>query len=115
MAWMRSVSGKFKQDYRYSSTLVYNTFPIGVISDMARTRLIELARRVIFIREKHSEKTLSQMYKRSSMPEDLQEAHHDLDLAVDRLYSPKPYSNDEERLSDLFAMYEQMTKMEKQK
>jgi len=49
------------------------------------------------------------------MPEDLRQAHHELDLAVDRLYSTKPYSGDEDRLASLFSLYEQMTKAEKEK
>ena len=48
------------------------------------------------------------------MPEDLRQAHNNLDLAVDRLYRAKPYENDEERLADLFALYEQMTALEKE-
>ncbi|MDN8848671.1 hypothetical protein Q0M30_17720, partial [Staphylococcus aureus] len=28
MVWLRSIGGKLKTDYRYSSGLVYNTFPI---------------------------------------------------------------------------------------
>lgn len=49
------------------------------------------------------------------MPEDLRQAHHELDLAVDKLYRPRPYGNDEERLADLFALFEQMTATEKEK
>jgi hypothetical protein len=55
------------------------------------------------------------MYDPTKMPEDLRQAHHELDIAVDRLYRPKPYNNDEERLADLFSLYEQMTKAEKEK
>ena len=66
-------------------------------------------------REKHSEKTLAQMYDPDEMPEGLKEAHHHLDLAVERCYRSKPFTNDEERLEYLFKLYEQMTKEEKSK
>ena len=72
------------------------------------------ARNVLFARENHSEKTLAEMYDPDKMPEDLREAHAELDLAVDRLYRQKPYNSDEERLTGLFALYEQMTNTEKE-
>ncbi len=39
----------------------------------------------------------------------LREAHHNLDLAVDRLYRSKPFTSDKERLGHLFKLYEEMT------
>jgi hypothetical protein len=44
------------------------------------------------------------------MPEDLKEAHHQLDLAVERCYRKEPFSSDEERLEHLFKLYSKMTK-----
>jgi hypothetical protein len=38
----------------------------------------------------------------------LREAHHQLDLAVERCYRIKPFESDEERLEYLFKLYEQM-------
>lgn len=115
MCWINAVSGRLKTDISYSSSICYNTFPIRNLTDSEKSALSNKAKNILFIRENHSEKTLAEMYDPDKMPDDLREAHHELDLAVDRLYRPKPYSNDEERLSDLFALYEQMTKEEKQK
>jgi hypothetical protein len=47
------------------------------------------------------------------MPAGLREAHHNLDLAVDRIYRSKPFASDEERLEHLFKLYEEMTVKEK--
>ena len=47
------------------------------------------------------------------MPDGLREAHHQLDLAVDRLYRSKPFTSAEERLEHLFKLYEEMTAKEK--
>jgi hypothetical protein len=47
------------------------------------------------------------------MPVGLREAHHQLDLAVDRIYRSKPFASDEERLEHLFKLYEEMTSKEK--
>jgi len=48
----------------------------------------------------------------TKMPDGLREAHHNLDLAVDRLYRSKPFTSDEERLEHLFKLYEEMTTKE---
>jgi hypothetical protein len=60
-------------------------------------------------REKHPEKTMAQLYDPDKMPAGLREAHHQLDLAVDRIYRSKPFASDEERLEHLFKLYEEMT------
>ena len=49
------------------------------------------------------------------MPEGLREAHHQLDLAVERRYRTKPFETDEERLEYLFKLYEKMIAEEKEK
>ncbi|MGH7197069.1 MAG: class I SAM-dependent DNA methyltransferase [Candidatus Saccharimonadales bacterium] len=115
MVWMRSVSGKLKTDYRYSSSLVYNTFPLRPLLEHEEKEVASKARNVIFTRQNHTGKTLSEMYDPDKMPEDLRQAHHELDLVVDKLYRSKPYNTDEERLADLFTLYEQMTEREKTK
>ena len=54
--------------------------------------------------------TLGEMYNPETMPDDLKEAHHRLDLAVERCYRPEPFNSDEERLECLFKLYVKMTK-----
>jgi hypothetical protein len=113
MVWMRTVAGRLKTDYRYSSTLVYNTFPFPNISQKQKDAITELVWGVLDEREKHSEKTLAQLYDPNKMPEGLQKAHHALDTAIEQCYRPKPFESDEERLEYLFKMYEEMTSKEK--
>ena len=108
MLWVRTVGGRMKTDYRYSATLCYNTFPFPRISERQRNELSELAQNVLFQREMHSEKTLAELYDPEKMPEELKEAHHQLDLAVERCYRSKPFESDEERLEHLFNLYERM-------
>lgn len=110
MAWVRTVGGKLKTDYRYSAQLCYNTFPFPTISEAKKKELEALAEEVLLTREHHTEKTLAQMYDPDKMSRDLREAHHALDLAVDSCYPGAPFANDEERLEVLFKMYERMTK-----
>jgi len=109
MVWMRAVGGKMKTDYRYSGTIIYNNFPVPALSDVMKENLAVAALRVLDVREYHCELTLADLYDPDKMPEDLREAHATVDALVDSIYSRKPYETDEQRLSDLFAMYERMT------
>lgn len=108
MAWMRAVGGKMKTDYRYSGTIIYNNFPVPPLSEAIKDNLTVAALRVLDVREYHCEQTLAELYDPDEMPDDLREAHADVDALVDSIYSKKPYETDEQRLSDLFVMYERM-------
>lgn len=115
MTWVKATAGRLRDDLRYLSALSYNTYPLRQLLDHEKHEIATKARQVIFARENHSEKTLGQMYNPDKMPHDLKEAHLELDLAVDSLYRSKPYGSGEERLTDLFTLYEQMTVIEKEK
>lgn len=115
MTWMRSISGKLKTDYRYSSSLVYNTFPFPSISSQRKEELTQCTFRILEEREKHPEKTLAQLYDPNKMPEGLKEAHRLNDEAVERCYRSTPFNSDEERLEYLFKLYEKMIQEEKEK
>ncbi|MBS4104080.1 class I SAM-dependent DNA methyltransferase [Tsukamurella paurometabola] len=112
MVWTRSVGGKMKTDYRYSNTIVYNNFPVPSLSEEIKERLTVAALRVLDVREYHCERTLAELYDPDKMPDDLRAAHAEVDALVDSIYSKRGYETDEERLSDLFAMYEEMTAAE---
>ncbi|MEN9327784.1 MAG: hypothetical protein RI947_592 [Candidatus Parcubacteria bacterium] len=115
MVWVKTVAGRLKTDIRYSTDIVYNTFPTPSVSVEQKEALARRAKEIIFAREMHTEITLAEMYDPDKMPEDLRGAHHQNDILVDRLYRQKPYENDEERLADLFALYEKMISEEKKK
>ena len=110
MNWMRAVGGRLKTDYRYSKDVVYNTFPFPNISQKQKDEITELVFGILDEREKHSQKTLAQLYDPSKMPEGLKKAHHNLDIAIEQCYRQKPFETDEERLEYLFKMYEEMAK-----
>lgn len=110
MAWVKTVGGRLETRYRYSAQLCYNTFPFPSISETQKKELERLAQEVLDVRDQHFDMTPGEMYNPESMPEDLKEVHHRLDLAVDRCYRPEPFSSDEERLECLFKLYAKMTK-----
>ncbi len=109
MVWVRTVGGRLKSDYRYSASVVYNTFPFPYPTKQQKEQLSKLAENILLMRETYPHLTLADMYDPDKMPEDLKEAHHKLDLAVDSLYQKKPFENDDERLQLLFNLYEKLT------
>lgn len=110
MAWVKTVGGKLETRYRYSAQLCYNTFPFPTISEAQKAELASLAQDILDLREEHFDMTLGEMYNPESMPDDLKEAHHRLDLAVEHCYRSEPFTSDEERLECLFKLYVKMTK-----
>jgi len=113
MTWVRAVAGRLKTDYRYSSALCYNTFPFPEISEAQKTTLEDHVFNVLDEREKHPEKTMAELYDPDKMPEGLRQAHHEMDLAVEKCYRKQPFKSDEERLEYLFKLYEEMIEAEK--
>ena len=107
MAWLRHVSGRLESRYRYSIGLVYNTFPIpDGGKDFQRLEL--LAQAVLEARDTHPDATLADLYDPDLMPPDLRRAHQALDRAVDRLYRPRRFASERERVEHLFELYERM-------
>lgn len=117
MVWVRAVGGRLKTDLRYSSSLIYNTFPFPPLTDSYKQALEQCVDRVIFTREEYPELTLAQLYDPKKMPENLRQTHADLDSAIDTIYMRhlnrrKPLESDGERLEVLFEMYLEMVKGE---
>lgn len=112
--WMRLVAGRLKSDYRYSGTIVYNTFPFPDATDEQKQHIESLAEEILLARASNAGMTLAELYDPDKMPDDLKQAHSALDDAVDKLYRPQGFANTEERLAHLLARYEQLIEAEKQ-
>ncbi len=113
--WMRMVGGRHKQDYRYSGTVVYNTFPWPQnVGSQRRSAIEELAKEILKVRARHPAKTLADLYDPDKMPADLLEAHENLDRAVEKLYRDSPFRDSTERVEYLFKLYEKLINEEKQ-
>lgn len=108
--WIRAVGGALETRIRYSNTLCYNTFPFPKLTITEKEKLERHAQNILNIRDEHFDMTLGEMYNPETMPDELLEAHHQLDLAVERIYRPEPFTSDEERLEHLFKLYAKMTK-----
>ncbi|EOK5608512.1 class I SAM-dependent DNA methyltransferase [Vibrio parahaemolyticus] len=106
--WMRLVAMRLKSDYSYGNKVVYNTFPWPSPNEQQRQNLVQLAENILLAREDYPGKTLAELYNPDSMPDDLKNAHAELDNAVDKLYRDKPFRDTADRLSFLLARYEAM-------
>src|SRR5690606_9048765 len=110
--WVRAVAGRLKTDMQYSNTLCYNTFPFPTINEKQKETINQYVFSILDERAKYPEKTMAWMYNPETMPAGLKQAHHELDLAIERIYRLAPLKSDEERLEYLFKLYDKMTKKE---
>lgn len=108
LSWLRYIGGRLKSDCRYSSGIVYNTFPWPEADEKSRGGIHALAQKILDARAAHPGATLADLYDPDVMPADLRKAHRALDLAVDKLYRPQPFASDRERVEHLFGLYEKL-------
>ena len=112
MLWQDTVGGRLKSDNRFANTLVWNTFPVPVMSDEQRHLLIIAGDSVIQARRNHPSWSLAQLYDPDKMPDDLREAHEALDKAVEAAYGVDFNGDEEKIVAHLFKLYEQAIKAE---
>ena len=85
-AWMRTVAGRLKSDYRYSGGIIYNNFIWPDPTPEQRAAIESCAQGVLNAREAHPGATLADLYDPDKMPTDLLSAHKELDAAVEAAY-----------------------------
>lgn len=121
-AWMRMVCGRLESRYRYTNTIVYNTFPwpgarpenlslpVGqLVSPEARHRIEACAQGVMDARSGYADATLADLYDPDKMPADLLAAHRALDAAVEAAYGIDLDGDEEAMVSHLFQLYASLT------
>ncbi|MEI6745856.1 MAG: DNA methyltransferase [Methylococcaceae bacterium] len=110
MAWMRTVCGRMKSDYQYSASIVYNNFPFPVdVKPAAKKKIEDAAQAVLEARAVHKDKSLADLYNPKTMPENLANAHVELDKAVDTAYVyGRSKKDDASRVAFLFVKYQEL-------
>ena len=103
-AWMRTVAGRIKSDYRYSP-VVYNTFTYPEESTELRAAIELSASNVLDARVAHGDMSLAELYDPDTMPRDLRSAHLDLDSAVAASYGVSPDADEATIVGLLFSLY----------
>ena len=109
LVWVATVCGKIKEDYRYSNSLGWNTFPVPNLTDKNKADLTRCAEEILLAREAHFPATIADLYDPENMPADLREAHERNDEVLERIYIGRRFRNDTERLEKLFDLYTKMT------
>lgn len=107
--WIGRICGKFKEDYRYSNDLGWNTFPVPNLTEQNKADLTRCAEDILLARERHFPKTIADLYDPEEMPEDLRRAHGKNDETLERIYIGRRFHNDTERLEKLFELYAKMS------
>jgi hypothetical protein len=110
MAWVKSVCGRLKSDYRYSKDIVYNNYPWPENPTEKQIKAIETAvQKVLDARLQFPNSSLADLYDPLTMPPVLVKAHNELDKAVDLAYRPQAFTNEANRMVFLFELYEKYT------
>ena len=109
LAWLGTVCGKLKTDYRYSNTLGWNTFPVPTLTEKNKADLTRCAEDILLAREANFPATIADLYDPEKMPANLKAAHDRNDEVLERIYIGRRFKNDTERLEKLFELYTKMT------
>jgi hypothetical protein len=105
MLWVNALTGRLKSDFRYSQTMVYNTFPWPTPSEPQKLAIEKAAAGVLDARSLYPTSSLNNLYNQLTMPHELTHAHSELDRAVMRAYGYKSSMAEEEIVADLFKRY----------
>ena len=116
MAWMRIVAGRLKSDYRYSSTIVYNTFPWPTVTEEQKQFIANTAQGILDARALYPDSSLADLYDELTMPVELRKAHQANDIAVMKAYGmikkvdgKNTFLTESETVAKLFEMYQELT------
>lgn len=117
MAWMRTVAGRLKSDYRYSAKIVYNNFPWPEVTEVQKEKISKTAQAILDARALYPESSLADLYDELTMPVELRRAHQANDKAVMEAYDmtkivdgKKTWLTESETVARLFEIYEEITK-----
>jgi hypothetical protein len=108
MSWLRHIGGRLESRYRYSVGVVYNPFPWPDADERQHARITNLAQGVLNARAEFKAASLADLYDVDTMSPSLSRAHHELDMAVDKLYRKTAFTSDRERVEHLFGLYERL-------
>jgi hypothetical protein len=108
MAWMRTVCGRLKSDYRYSKDIVYNNFPWPEVSDTDKVKIEATAQGILDAREIYPDSSLADLYDETTMPMELRKAHQANDKAVMAVYGYKVSMTEPEIVADLMKRYQEL-------
>ena len=108
MAWMRTVCGRLKSDYRYSANIVYNNFPWCTPTEEQKAKIEETAKAILDARAKYPTSSLADLYDVRSRKPELVKAHQNNDRAVMKAYGFPPSLSEMDVVARLMEMYQKL-------
>jgi hypothetical protein len=112
IVWTSLTAGRMKSDFRYSSGVCYNSFPLPLFTEQNKADLTRCAEEILLAREHYFPATIADMYDPDRMDSEfplVREAHARNDEIIERIYIGRLFKNDTERLEKLFELYTKMT------
>lgn len=109
MAWVRTVCGRIKSDYRYSKDIVYNNFPWPDPTEAQKQKIEETAQAILDARALYPDCSLADLYDEVTMPPELRKAHQNNDRAVMQAYGFSVRDMTESScVAELMKMYQKL-------
>lgn len=110
-AWLRTVGGRLKSDYRYSAVIVYNSFPWPDPTDSQKKAIEQTAKNIIDARALYPDCSLAELYDEAGMPPELRKAHQRNDAAVLAAYGitskDEAFSSESACVAHLMKLYKE--------
>ncbi len=110
MAWVRTICGRMKSDYRYSKDIVYNNFPWCNPTPEQKALIEQTAQAILDARALYPDCSLADLYDEVTMPPELRKAHQANDRAVMKAYGFDVKTMTESScVAELMKMYQKLT------
>ncbi len=110
-AWLKTVCGRIKSDYRYSNAIVFNNFPWCTPTAEQKAKIEQTAQVILDARALYPDCSLADLYDEATMPYELRKAHRNNDKAVMEAYDFwKKLNTESECVAELMKMYKELTK-----
>ncbi|RAV03742.1 DNA methyltransferase [Mycolicibacter senuensis] len=113
ITWMKAVGGRMKSDPSFSSTIMWNNFPLPKVTAAQRVAICAGGKAVLAARALHPDRTLAEAYDPQNMTSELLKAHAQLDRAVDAVFGLKGHVDEDARLKALYAAFKALTSAKK--
>ena len=110
-AWMRTLCGRLKSDYRYAKDIVYNNFPWPNPTKEQQAKIEKTAQAILNARVIYKDCSLADLYDDVAMTPELRKAHQLNDKAVMEAYGFwGKVKTESECVSELMKMYQKITR-----
>ncbi|MGN8766026.1 DNA methyltransferase [Blautia massiliensis (ex Liu et al. 2021)] len=108
-SWLRTVAGRLREDFTYSVSVVYNTFPWPDIKTEQKERIEMTAQAILNARALYPESSLAALYDDLTMPVELRKAHQENNKAVMAAYGFSTKMTESDCVAELMKLYQKLS------